>query len=295
MDCSPDTWTCEALHKLGVHGFAARTVESLAGGPLRIALILLVGLVVARVGSRLAQRSVVSLASRSPLRDPSPRANLRAQTLAGVVGSAVRVMVWVVVVLTVVDVFTNVGPLLAGASIAGVAIGFGAQSLVRDFLSGFFVLVEDQYGVGDSVTLGEVTGTVEDVNLRVTRLRAADGTVWFVPNGEIRKVGNAAKDWAKAIVDITVPVSADVANTTAAIVEEAAAFASDEAWSEALLGAPEILGVEEMNAECLTIRVTAKTVPSERAKVARELRARLGARLKRDEATVRSADPVSDR
>ena len=245
MGCRNDEWLCQALQRLGLRGFAGRTVEFLLSGPLRILLILLVGLVVSRVGARLAARSVRSLATRSPLREMSPRAETRAETLSGVAASGVRIAVWAVVGLLVInEVGVQLGPILAGASIVGVALGFGAQSLVKDFLSGFFILAEDQYGVGDAVTVAGATGTVEEVNLRVTRLRGADGTVWFVPNGEIRKVGNSAKEWSRALVDVVVPSDADVTAVSAAIGDEAKALAGEKPWSEAVLEPPEVLGVE---------------------------------------------------
>jgi len=240
-------------------------------------------LVFVRLGSRFAGRSIRSLGTRSPLRDPSPRSEQRAETLARVAVSMVRIFVWTVAVLLVMDELgLNLGPLLAGASIVGVAVGFGAQSLVKDFLSGFFILVEDQYGVGDVITIADTTGTVEEINLRVTRLRATDGTVWFVPNGEIRKVGNAAKEWARSIVDVIVPNKADLNAATAAIAEEAAALAQDPAWAEAVLEAPEVLGVESLGADSVTVRVSTKTTPAHRAPLAREMRSRISTRLQRD-------------
>jgi small-conductance mechanosensitive channel len=191
--------------------------------------------------------------------------------------------VWSVAVLLVLDkVGINLGPLLAGASIVGVALGFGAQSLVKDFLSGFFILAEDQFGVGDVITVSDTTGTVEEVNLRITRLRGADGTVWFVPNGEIRKVGNSAKDWSKALVDIVVPEDADIAATTAAMEAEAARLKDDPAWADALVEAPEVLGVEAVGTDGVTLRVAATTDPGHRARVARELRGRIMTRLRAD-------------
>lgn len=270
MDCGNDGWVCEVLSTAGVRG-------------LRIAAIVVVGFVVARAGTRLAARSVESLGARAPLAETSPRAQLRAKTLSGVVASGVRVVVWAVVVLIVLDELgVNLGPILAGASIAGVAIGFGSQTLVRDFVSGFFVLVEDQFGVDDVVTIGDTTGTVEEVNLRVTRLRAADGTVWYIPNGEIRKVGNAAKDWSKALVDVPLPAKSDLARATASIVDEVRALAADAQWSGALLEEPEVLGVEDLGTDGPTVRVAAKTSPAQRSRVARELRARIASRLQRD-------------
>ena len=171
---------------------------------------------------------------------------------------------------------------MAGASIVGVAVGFGAQSLVKDFVSGFFVLAEDQYGVGDGITVLDVTGTVEEVNLRVTRLRAGDGTVWFIPNGEIRKVGNSAKEWSRAVVDVAIPATADVDAAIALITQAVAGLGEDPAWSDAVLESPEVLGLESLSPEQVTVRVTAKTKPPERARVTRELRSRIATRLRRD-------------
>jgi moderate conductance mechanosensitive channel len=213
----------------------------------------------------------------------SPRGEQRAETLVGVVVSLIRIFVWTVAGLLILgELGLNLGPFLAGASIVGVALGFGTQSLVKDFVSGFFILVEDQYGVGDVVTVTDQTGTVEEVNLRVTRLRAADGTVWFVPNGEIRKVGNAAKEWTKAVVDVLVSNKADLEAAMAAIAEEAAAMGEDPAWDHAVLEPPEVLGVETMGVEGVTVRVSTKTVPTQRTPFAREMRARITRRLQRD-------------
>jgi len=279
MDCQTDDWVCKAVDDIGPSA-------------LKILLVLFLAVLFARLGSRIAGRSVRTLGARSPLREPSPRGEQRAETLAGVAVSMVRIFVWTVAVLLVLDQLgLNLGPLLAGASIVGVAVGFGAQSLVKDFLSGFFVLVEDQFGVGDVITIAETTGTVEEINLRVTRLRATDGTVWFVPNGEIRKVGNSAKEWARSIVDVIVPNRADLAAATAAIAEEASALCKDPAWSEAVLEDPEVLGVESLGAENVTLRVSTKTTPAHRAPLAREMRSRITTRLQRD-GLVSAADPA---
>jgi len=253
------------------------------GASAYIVLVLALALFFLRLGTRLAGRSIRSLGTRSPLREASPRSEQRIETLAGVAVSMVRIFVWTVALLLILDKMgLNLGPLLAGASIVGVALGFGAQSLVKDFLSGFFILVEDQYAVGDVITIADQTGTVEEINLRVTRLRGSDGTVWFVPNGEIRKVGNSAKEWARSIVDVIVPNKADLAAATAVIAEEAAALASDPAWVESVLEAPEVLGVESLGADNVTVRVSTKTTPSHRAPLAREMRSRISSRLQRD-------------
>ncbi len=258
-------------------------LSGFVGRSAKVALVLVLAMVFGRLGTRLAGRSIRTLGTRSPLRDASPRSEQRTETLAGVAVSMVRIFVWTVAVLLVLDELgLNLGPLLAGASIVGVALGFGAQSLVKDFLSGFFILVEDQYAVGDVITIAEQTGTVEEINLRVTRLRATDGTVWFVPNGEIRKVGNSAKEWARSIVDVIVPNMANLAAATAAIAEEAAALAQEPAWVEAVLEPPEVLGVESLGAENVTVRVSTKTTPSHRVPLAREMRSRITGRLQRE-------------
>ena len=181
----------ELVSRLGLGEAAARTADVLLARPLAILLLLIAAAVLSRLGSTFARRAVRALQQRSPIRPGSARAELRASTLSHVLATLVRVVVWSMAALLILGVVgLNLAPLLAGAGIAGVAIGFGAQTLVRDVLTGFFILSEDQYGVGDVVTIGTApTGTVEDVTLRITRLRAADGVVWFVPNGEIKLLG----------------------------------------------------------------------------------------------------------
>ncbi len=181
----------ELVSRLGLGHSAARTADVLLARPLAILLLFIGAAVLSGMGSRLARRAVQTMQQRSPIRPGSARAELRASTLGQVLATLVRVVVWSMAALLILGVVgLNLAPLLAGAGIAGVAIGFGAQTLVRDVLTGFFILSEDQYGVGDVVTIGTApTGTVEDVTLRITRLRAADGVVWFVPNGEIKLLG----------------------------------------------------------------------------------------------------------
>ena len=259
------------------------TLEGFIRGGLRCVLIVTLALLLARLGTRFAARSIRSIATRSPLRESSPRTEQRATTLAGVAVGLIRIIIWTIAGLLLLGVLGfNLGPFLAGASIVGVAVGFGAQSLVKDFFSGFFILVEDQYAVGDTITLADTTGTVEEINLRITRVRATDGTVWFVPNGEIRKVGNSTKEWGRAIVDILIPNKADLAAATAAVAEEAAALAEDPAWAKDILEAPEVLGVESIAADNVTLRISTKTTPDRRTPLARELRARVTRRLRSD-------------
>ncbi len=270
-----DDYLYELFRKIGASDLLAKTGEFC----VVIVLILVGALLVSRLGSRLARRSVESLVARSRL-EPTPASANRARTLGGVAASVIRIVVVSIAVLLMLDaVGLNLGPLVAGASIVGVALGFGAQSLVRDFLSGFFILAEDQYGIGDLVTVADVLGTVEEVSLRTTRLRGMDGTVWYVPNGEIRKVGNSAKDWSRAIVDVLVPPEADINAATAAIAEELGALPPGLEWADAMLEAPEVLGVEAMGPDGWTVRVAARVAPEARGRVTRELRTRIAARL----------------
>lgn len=294
MDCQADDWVCHALAKMGLDGFAGETVQWFLQGPLKIALILLGAAVAARWGGRLVRRTITGLGGKNPLREPTPRSEKRTTTLAGVASSSLKVAIWTLTFLVVAgELGFDLGPLLAGASIVGVALGFGAQSLVRDFISGFFILVEDQYGVGDQVTISDVTGAVESVNLRVTTVRANDGMVWIIPNGEIRMVGNGAKDWARSVVDVLVPNGADLARAIQLITEEAERLAADPDWAEILLEKPEVLGVESLGAQGMTVRVEAKTAPTNRVRLGRQLRSRIGERLQR-EGIVTRQDLVGD-
>jgi small-conductance mechanosensitive channel len=274
----------ELLRRLGLGDFGATTGEFLLVRPLKILLILVVARAAIRLGARTIRRAVRSVHARSPSRSESIRAEQRATTLGDVLASALRVVVWVVAGLVVLDeVGINLAPLIAGAGIAGVALGFGAQSLVKDVISGLFLLLEDQYGVGDVVDLGDdATGTVEDLTLRVTRLRSVDGTVWFVPNGEIRRVGNSSMEWSRALIDVLLAYESDIEAVRGSIKAEADAFATDPAWGDMVLEPPEVWGVQAMGAEGVTVRLVVKTAPRQQYPVARELRTRIYERLRRE-------------
>ena len=272
----------ELLRKLGLSTFQASTGEFLLVRPLKIVLILVAALLLARIASRALRRVIGTAQRRSPLRAASPRAEQRADTVADVIGSIVRLAILALAFLMALgQLGLNLAPLIAGAGIAGVAIGFGAQSLVKDFLAGLFILLEDQYGVGDSIDLGDgIIGVVEEVNLRTTRLRAGDGTVFFVPNGEIKRVGNASMDFSRAVVDVPIGKDADVMASLAAINDVARALG--EEWSDRITEAPQMVGVQNILAvEGPVVRVTATTSAGEQFAVARELRARILDRLRR--------------
>jgi small conductance mechanosensitive channel len=173
----------------------------------------------------------------------------------------------------------NIAPIIASAGILGIALGFGAQSLVKDFLSGVFMIFEDQYGVGDVIDVGEATGTVEAVSLRVTRLRDLDGTVWYVPNGEILRVGNKSQNWSRAVVDIGVGYDEDLSRARRVLADVAHDLWEDEDFRSVIIEEPEVTGVEALNPDAITLRVLVKTAPMEQWGVARELRQRIKARF----------------
>jgi moderate conductance mechanosensitive channel len=261
----------------------ALTSEFLIIGPLRVAGIALLAYLIARYGRRIIRRGVNAARTRAPLRVRSGRAEQRSRTVGEAIGSLWVAIVSVLATLMILQqIGVNLGPLIAGAGIAGVALAFGAQTLIKDYISGLFILLEDQYSVGDVITLGASTGTVEDVNLRVTRIRSADGTVWFVPNGEVRQVGNLSMEWSRAIVDVTVAYDNDIPSVLSHLAAEAAAFAAEPRWAPLILEAPEVEGVQSMGNEGVTIRIVAKTAPRKQWEVARELRARVTDRMRRE-------------
>ncbi len=279
---------------------AAGAADWFVTKPLKIALIVGLAVVLYRLVARGIGRFIESLRSSSvqrrldTLNDAAPgslvapgavnaRALQRAETLGAVLRSIAKAAIAVVAVLMVLGEFgLELAPLIAGAGIAGVALGFGAQSLVKDFLSGMFMVIEDQFGVGDIIDCGEASGLVEAVSLRTTRLRDVEGTVWHVPNGEIRRVGNKSQQWSRALLDVQVAFETDLAQATRVI-----KAAADEVWHDEVVGPsvleePEIWGVEGFGPTGIAIRLVVKTQPSDQWKVLRELRSRIKVALERE-------------
>jgi moderate conductance mechanosensitive channel len=210
----------------------------------------------------------------------SERRALRARTLGSLAKSIVTAVIAGVAVVMMLDVLGYpVGPLIASAGIAGVALGFGAQNLVKDFLAGVMMLLEDQYGVGDVIDMGEATGLVEQVGLRVTRLRGVDGTVWYVRNGEVVRIGNSSQDWARAVLDVGVGYGEDPARVRQLLAEVSHELAEDLEWGELILEEPEVWGVEDLGADSVVVRVVIKTKPLQQWAVARQLRERIKTRF----------------
>lgn len=267
----------------------AEIADFALGKPLTILAIIIIAAIVNRIVRRAVKRTLRGLhagglqervshlarrAAPSALVETevtSIRAEQRIAALTSVLRSVASFVIWLIAgFMCMGEAGIELGPLIAGAGILGVALGFGSQSLVKDFLSGIFILVEDQFGVGDVVDLDQQTqGTVEAVSLRTTRLRSIDGTVWHVPNGEIRRVGNKSQLWSRALLDVEVAYDTDTEHAKRVIKEVA-----DQVWKEnsAILEEPEVWGVEALGPSAVAIRLVVKTKPSEQFMVSRELR-----------------------
>ena len=208
----------------------------------------------------------------------------RATTLTGALSTALIVVIWAVAILMALgELGQNIAPLLASAGVAGVALGFGAQSLVKDTLSGFFILLENQFGVGDNLEVqtpsNKVAGRVETLTLRVTSIRAFDGALHFVPNGNIVVASNRSKGWARAIIDVRTAYDEDVEHLRSVLEELFEELKGDRTLSEWIHEAPSVLGVERMGHDALVMRVVADTRPSKVMDVERLLRERITRRL----------------
>jgi moderate conductance mechanosensitive channel len=207
----------------------------------------------------------------------------RARTLASLLGNVAAVTVFIVATLTILDILLqNIGPILASFGLIGLAFSFGAQSLVKDVISGTFMLIEGQFGVGDVVKVSDVSGMVEKITLRTTVLRDVEGAVHIVPNGEITRVTNMTKAWSRAVLHIGVAYREDVDHVMDVLRDELAEFHGDPEWGALLLEEPVVPGVESFGDSAVVIRIMAKTLPLKQWDVARELRRRIKKRFDRD-------------
>jgi small conductance mechanosensitive channel len=294
--CGPPaqrSWLCRTVFNITDSTRAAEIADDFST-PLRILLILLVTYILVRVSRRVIKRSVeplkrektrnrisgirrrtgLSLLDTSEI--PTARRMQRAETIAQVLRSVAAIVIWTISILIILgELGINLAPLLAGAGVLGVALGFGAQTVVRDFLAGTFMLLEDQFGVGDVIDFGDASGTVEGVSLRTTRLRDVEGVVWHVPNGEIKRVANKSQQWSRAVLDIPVALETDIETAKRVIKETADELWETPPWSTMILGEPEVWGVEDLGPNGVVIRLVVKTRPLEQWAVARELRARI--------------------
>ena len=268
--------------------------EVLLTRSLKVAAVLVVAFAMNRVARWMVRRLVrglqqqqvqqrlASIRAKTPraLRSTQPLPSLRRSQRADAIGALLRnlssVVIWLVAGVSILQILgLRLGLLLAGAGFVGLAIAISAQQLVTNFLAGIAMLLEDEYGVGDVIDVGPATGEVERVGLRTTRLRAVDGTVWHVRNGEIARVGNLSRDWCRVLLDVEVARGADLALATRTVKRAAQELSQDERWRPWLLEEPEVWGVEGLGPASATIRLGLKARPSKRDAVARELRARV--------------------
>ncbi|MFL5515357.1 MAG: mechanosensitive ion channel family protein [Gemmatimonadales bacterium] len=206
----------------------------------------------------------------------------RGKTISQLLRSVGRLLVVSVALLLTFNVFIDIGPILAGAGILGLAVSFGAQSLVKDFLSGFFILFENQFAIGDVIEAGGKSGTVEKMTLRVVVLRDLKGTMHVIPNSEIKVVSNMTRGWSRAVVDIGITYEEDIDRSLAVVRDEAAQFSTDKVWGAQLDGPLEVPGIESLSDSAVVIRTLIKTQPGSQWTVAREFRRRLKKRLDRE-------------
>ena len=288
------SYICEKVYEWSENELLATGADWLLDRPIRIIFILLLAWIISKFAQRAVVRFTKSIATAPAevrmrnLRESGPgrllieekeskRAEARAETIGLVLRSIVVAVVWVFAAMLVLgELDINLGPLIAGAGIGGIALGFGAQSIVKDFLSGLFMLIEDQYGVGDVIDVGDATGTVEEVSLRSTTIRDVYGTVWHFPNGEILRVANYSQLWSRALIDIEVAYDCDLRMAMGVIQRVADGIWEDPEWGgDELMERPEVWGVQTLGASGIALRLVVKTEPSMQWSVERELRLRL--------------------
>lgn len=290
---------------------AASWVEQNWSTWLAIGLRVLLILVIAAVLRMTVRRAITKLIDRmnrtvesvdgtalGGLLVNAERRRQRSQAIGSVLRSVASFVILGTAALMILGTFEiNLAPLLASAGVAGVAIGFGARNLVTDFLSGVFMILEDQYGVGDQIDAGVASGEVIEVGLRVTKLRGANGEIWYVRNGEVKRIGNLSQGWATAGVDVTVKASENLDRVKATLDAVSERMSKEEPWNELLWGPIEVLGLDSVLIDSMVVRVSAKTMPGKSVAVERELRWRIKRAF--DEANIRivggaTADPADD-
>ncbi|MFA1547659.1 mechanosensitive ion channel family protein [Actinomadura chokoriensis] len=294
-------------HNTGFTKFFATWLDR----PLTTLLLIVVTFVVALIVKNIAHRMITKVTLRMAegtmserarersrtIFDGSPallnqRRAQRAQTLGSVLRSIASVLIMGTAAFSILgSLGLNLAPILASASVIGVAVGFGAQNIVKDLLAGLFMLLEDQYGVGDFIDVGTAKGTVEAVTLRVTRMRDVNGIVWYVPNGEIKKVGNESQNWGRAVLDIPVDIQEDTEKVKEILQTTADEMAADESWKNLILEEPSVWGVQALAGDAVVIRVVLKTAPGKQGDIARELRERVKRAFDRAGVTVATPAP----
>jgi moderate conductance mechanosensitive channel len=288
---------------------AAQIVQIYVAGPLsrvlRIAFVILLAMIVRAVAHRVinkiterAATAALPAAGNGRIHKAAvavhaagmERREQRARALGSILRSGVSILVFGIAALTILGYLgVDLTPLLVSTTVLGVALGFGAQNLVRDYLSGILMLVEDHYGVGDTINIKDATGTVEAMSLLTTRLRDVNGVVWHIRNGSIEIVGNESQGWSRAIIDYPVPYGEDLTRIRLLMEEAAGSLYRERGWRKLMLEKPEVWGAQELSSQEVTMRIVAKTAPMRQWEVARELRARVKSAL--DAAGVKQTGP----
>jgi small conductance mechanosensitive channel len=283
-----NTW-CEVIYGISGQSWLARTAGVVVDGALHTLLVVAVAIMVRVVCHRAIDQVTRGVgegrgpALLRPWRDRAAarlgtgaslleRRRQRAATIGSLLRSVTTFVIYGMAFVLILGEFgVNLAPIIASAGVIGVAVGFGAQNLVKDFLSGIFMMLEDQYGVGDVVNLGQATGTVESIGLRVSTVRDVEGTLWYVRNGEISRVGNLSQHYSIALVDVPLGYGADIGQASQVAERAARDAVAEPALAGLLMGEPSVLGVQSVTVEGLTLRVTVTTRPGEQAAVRRAL------------------------
>jgi small-conductance mechanosensitive channel len=277
---------CRFIWDISHNTRAAELTSVFFAGPAqvaaRIAFVLLIAVLLRIAAHRVIGRITIRASERTTDRADragsavGERRNPRANALGSVLSNAASVIIFgIAIVIILGDMGVNLTPILASAGVLGVAIGFGAQNLVQDFLAGIFMVLEDQYGVGDVIAVGSVTGTVEALSLRITRIRDVNGVLWHIRNGTISQAGNESQGWARAIVDFPVTYDRDIPRVRRLMTATAADMWQEPDWHGVILEKPEVWGVQELSTDEIVVRLAARTAPQRQWEVARELRQRM--------------------
>jgi small-conductance mechanosensitive channel len=238
-------------------------------------ILIFIGAWIVTRATRMAGKKIIDLTQDDDPTTKSEREK-RAETLVRIINSAIRVFIYVIACFMILkEVGVDIAPLLAGVGIAGLAIGFGAQTLVKDFLTGFFILMENQYRVGDVVKIGDHAGLVESIKLRITILRDLEGVVHTIPNGEVQSVRNMTYGWSRVVLDIGVAYKENVDQVMDLLREVGRKMRAEEEYCSLMIEDPQILGVDDFGDSQVTIKMLAKTIPLKQWDVARELRRRI--------------------
>jgi len=281
-------WVCEAMYQITGNEDLSKIADAISI-PIRLVLVVVIAVIVAWITRRIIARSLRRVRDSDrgsafrqqgdipvPTNLENERRIGRFATLTVSLQNVATIAIWILASFVFIDQLGyNVGSVFVAVSAISIIIGIGAQQVIKDFFGGLFILMEDQFGVGDVIEVGEASGKVESMSLRVTRIRDVEGVVWWIPNGSITEVGNRSKEWSRALLDVEFLPVVDPGAAISLLEDVGAKIMSEKNWAERLLDQPEVWGVQELSEVSMKIRLVVKTVPLEQWAVARELRARI--------------------